>query len=409
MQPQARARDLDIALRVPEGFPAIWGDRDRLVQAVAILLSNAVKFSREGGVISMEGALREAGTIALTVRDQGIGITPNLHEKVFDKFFQVDSSMTRSYGGAGIGLSIAKAIVEAHGGAIELESVPKEGSAFTIVLPNAAFEAASAPCGGAEAPERVLLVERMAEFRDVLRALVEAAGGEAREAAQGFEARRISKEWEPTVILVGTPEDGASLERVLELCVGDGALWRPGVVVMADAHEAPGLAERETLCSVVVLEKPFTAEQLAQAVEVSLAMEDIPQVIGADGGGGDTEPATPRVLVVESDPDHLSWLAAVVHLHEIGAYCTGDSYQAVQWAREQQPALVLWDVDGVETPESPPAAYIRRQLHSPGAMVYLMTGAAVEDVDGAEADGILVKPFSGATLEEILAGMLQDV
>ncbi|MNT76026.1 Sensor protein SrrB [compost metagenome] len=97
-------------------------------------MGNALKFTPAGGRITVS-AERLATEVRVEVRDTGIGIAPEHQQALFRKFYQVDSSSTRAHGGAGLGLAISKALVEAHGGRIGVESEPGKGSRFWFVLP----------------------------------------------------------------------------------------------------------------------------------------------------------------------------------------------------------------------------------------------------------------------------------
>ena len=113
---------------------ALSGDDELLKRVVLNLLDNAVKYTPAGGEISVVLA-RKNGNAQIVVRDTGIGIPPAEQEHVFDRFYRVDKARSRALGGAGLGLSIARLIVEAHGGKIHVKSVPGEGSKFTVELP----------------------------------------------------------------------------------------------------------------------------------------------------------------------------------------------------------------------------------------------------------------------------------
>jgi signal transduction histidine kinase len=121
----------------------VVGDRRKIRQIVQSLISNAVKFTHDRGRVEIAfrpGALRPADPssrpgVHLIVHDSGIGISPEAIAHIFDPFFQVDSSSTREYGGTGLGLTLAKAYVEAHGGRIWVESEPGKGSTFVATLP----------------------------------------------------------------------------------------------------------------------------------------------------------------------------------------------------------------------------------------------------------------------------------
>jgi GAF domain-containing protein len=109
-------------------------DRDRVNQVFDNLLGNAIKFSPRGGSITIE-VKDDGAMIQLGVLDTGVGIPPDKLDRVFDRFYQVDGSATRRFGGAGLGLAIARRIVEAHGGRIWVESEVGKGSAFKFTLP----------------------------------------------------------------------------------------------------------------------------------------------------------------------------------------------------------------------------------------------------------------------------------
>ena len=118
----------------PTTLPLTRVDPDRIHQVLTNLLSNAVKFSPQGGKITL-GARQKGTEIVVWVSDTGIGIAPEIHPKLFSKFFRADSTATRSIGGTGLGLALVKNLVTAHGGRIWVESVPDKGSTFFFTLP----------------------------------------------------------------------------------------------------------------------------------------------------------------------------------------------------------------------------------------------------------------------------------
>jgi signal transduction histidine kinase len=116
------------------GGPALSVDADKLSQAVINLLSNALKYTPSGGAVDVQVCSTPSG-VEIRVADTGVGIEPGDLQRIFERFYRADNSRSRATGGAGIGLSIAKAIVEAHGGTISAVSRPGSGSEFLITLP----------------------------------------------------------------------------------------------------------------------------------------------------------------------------------------------------------------------------------------------------------------------------------
>jgi len=112
----------------------LTGDVDALVTVVVNLLDNAWKYTGESKCVAVS-ARRVGDRVAIAVEDNGIGLSPRAVRRVFDRFYQVDERLSRSHGGCGLGLSIVKYIVEAHGGSVAAESQVGEGSKFTVLLP----------------------------------------------------------------------------------------------------------------------------------------------------------------------------------------------------------------------------------------------------------------------------------
>jgi PAS domain S-box-containing protein len=132
--PAADKKSIALVTQVPTGLPLLQADPLRLTQVINNLLSNAIKFTPPGGRVTVRAAVTD-GRLRCEVTDTGIGIAEADQPKLFQRFSQLDMSSTRAASGAGLGLSIVKAIVEAHGGTIGVESQPGEGATFWFTLP----------------------------------------------------------------------------------------------------------------------------------------------------------------------------------------------------------------------------------------------------------------------------------
>jgi signal transduction histidine kinase len=132
--PQAATKSLTFVTSIAPGAEVIYGDRFRLEQALQNLAANAVRHAPAGGRVELRAELRDVGA-ALTVMDNGPGISPEHIAFVFDRFYKVDSARSGDSGGSGLGLSIVRAIVERHGGSVTVSCEPGADTAFTIWLP----------------------------------------------------------------------------------------------------------------------------------------------------------------------------------------------------------------------------------------------------------------------------------
>jgi len=190
---------LDIRREVPEG---VVGDQARLRQVVVNLVGNAVKFTRQGEVVLELSLERTEGEILWTrfsVRDTGIGIPEDKLEAVFRDFTQADVSVTRTYGGTGLGLPISRRVVELMGGDLTVKSRVGEGSEFAFTVPlrlaRGGVSGVEVPVeGGSLAGARILVVDDNDTNRRILRGFVEGAGGMVEEAASGSAALSLLRE-----------------------------------------------------------------------------------------------------------------------------------------------------------------------------------------------------------------------
>lgn len=131
---QTRECGRTLRLEIPERLPLVLADTRRITQVLDNLLTNAVRYSPEDTPIALAACARD-GELLVAVQDQGLGIAADKREQVFEKFFRVDPSDTRRFAGTGLGLAICRGIVQAHGGAIWVDSEEGQGSTFTFRLP----------------------------------------------------------------------------------------------------------------------------------------------------------------------------------------------------------------------------------------------------------------------------------
>jgi PAS domain S-box-containing protein len=222
----AHRKGVELICHVHEDVPAILeGDPTRLRQILINLLGNALKFTEKGEVMIEVGVLqnfKDNSTIEFKVRDTGVGIPPGAQENIFDAFSQADGSMSRKYGGTGLGLTICKQLCQILGGSIELESSSGTGSIFRFQLPFQ-HSTSSAPIPEANIADlqgfKVLIVEDNETYRRVLQVQTEAWGMLASSAPDGpgalemlRKARALNAPFDIAVIDLVMPEmDGLEL------------------------------------------------------------------------------------------------------------------------------------------------------------------------------------------------------
>lgn len=131
----SRDRRIELTFDVGDSKELLFVDRADLRRACQALVENAVKFTPDGGTVEVSITTDEDGHTRFRVRDDGIGVDPRYHRRIFEKFFQVEDPLTRHHGGAGLGLFVAQGIVEAHGSSIEVSSKLGQGADFSFVLP----------------------------------------------------------------------------------------------------------------------------------------------------------------------------------------------------------------------------------------------------------------------------------
>jgi PAS domain S-box-containing protein len=201
----------------------VWADSGRLQQVFWNLLKNAVKFTPEGGTITVRTSNPEPGRIEVSVIDPGIGIAPEELPRLFDAFEQGDSTVSRTFGGLGLGLAICKTLVDHHGGTLTgLSAGRGKGATFTVGLAAVASPTAELPRPAPEISEppslRLLLVEDNEPTLEVMTTLLEMVGHDVKAAPDLRTARRLAEghSFDLVVSDIGLP-DGSGLDLMREL------------------------------------------------------------------------------------------------------------------------------------------------------------------------------------------------
>jgi len=276
--PSATEKGIRVSRVLPEGETVVLGDANRLQQVIWNLLSNSLKFTPAGGDIRLE--LRRVGPQAeIRLIDTGEGITAEALPHIFERFRQADASTSRIHGGLGLGLSIAKQLVELHGGRIHAESPGKGlGSTLVVTLPlhseaDALRRRPLTEQAGASAPRSlegrmVLVVDDEVDAREPLRRVLEAVGAEVIAVGSVDEALQVVERQRPEVIVSDNAmpvRDGYELMRSVRSLPGERGGRTPAIALTAFA--SPADRDRALRAGFSVhLGKPVEATRLVQVI-----------------------------------------------------------------------------------------------------------------------------------------------
>ena len=271
--PSARSKGLQFSYEIARNLPDQWvGDADKIRQCLECLLDNAIKFTRVGGVIlRVTGKTAGPGrwALAFNVIDSGIGFVHIEEAELYQNFFQVDGSMTRSYGGLGIGLAICRRLVELLGGRLTHHSQPGQGSQFQLLLElEAPLESSQPGEGRSRTPDEcvVLLVEDSSPGQVVLRGMLLKMGYRVLSVDNGVDAIDILRRERVDAVVLGCPfsqVSGASMgSQLLTLA----ACAKLPVLALFDSETEARQARQQVDGITDYLLKPVRYEAVQQAL-----------------------------------------------------------------------------------------------------------------------------------------------
>jgi signal transduction histidine kinase/DNA-binding response OmpR family regulator len=332
LRSELEKKRITFASQVPPDLPPVIADREKLSQVLENLVINALKFTPEGGKITVSGARADAGRASADIRvsDTGIGIPESQIGKIFNRFHQVDGSTTRRFGGVGLGLAIVKSILDAHGAAIAVESEVGRGTTFRFTLP--LLEK------GAEAPGRedpvashvdeglVLVVDDDLELLRLTKSQLEREGFSVLTATTGEEGIKQAARRRPDVILLDLllpDKSGLDVLHILKAEPGTRDIPVLVVSIASDGIRSLSLGASEWL------RKPVDPKALVGTVRRLL-----------DGSAGDA----PSVLVVDDETDTLDFLRDTLRSEGFRVVAAHDGRQALEALAKARPDLVLLDI-----------------------------------------------------------------
>lgn len=419
---QAHQKNLELGLDVAPDVPAwIVSDPTRIRQCIVNLVTNGVKFTQSGEVVTrvaVEWADPDGVDLHFSVRDTGMGIPPSDLDKIFEAYTQADGSMTRRFGGTGLGLTITAQIVNALGGTIWVESAPGTGSTFHFTLRCRATEPQKDPAlleAGALAGKRVLIVDDNATNRKILLGMtalwkMQATAVESAAAARAALLTPEGREVHYDLILLDAQmpyEDGFALAQwIREHCVQVAP-----TIMMLSSVRGPGDVRRcRDLGIELFLTKPIKQSELQKAVLTLLGGA------AAEPEAQDDTPApTPleaqRILLAEDNAINQRLAQRMLENLGMEVVIAGDGCEALELWSKQAFSAIFMDVqmpvmDGLEVTRTIRASEAGSRTHIPiiAMTAHVMEGDEQRCLD-AGMDAYISKPIR----QEDLARALQAI
>ncbi|HEY8347617.1 MAG TPA: response regulator [Symbiobacteriaceae bacterium] len=328
MQAFADERGVKLTASLPEDLPRMMGDADRIDQVLVNLLSNGIKFSNPGTEVKVTAG-HDGDIVWIRVEDQGIGISREHLDKIFDKFHRVDNASTRRTGGTGLGLAICKAIVEEHGGKIWVESELGKGSAFTFTLPaEPAMAHRSVPVD--VTPRTVLVVDDDPDIVRLIRLSLEQEGFQTIGATSGEEALEVVKSRRVDAITLDLLMPGLAGLDVVRALKADPET-RDIPVVVVSAYTTGNTAELMRSGIAGVISKPIDEARLVRTIHAVL-------------GDTPSHDAKPSILVVDDDADVRQIVRVILEREGYHVRLAADGSEAFRMIMEEKPDLLILDL-----------------------------------------------------------------
>lgn len=420
---QAETKGLELGVLLESNVPRqLQGDPGRLRQILLNLAGNALKFTDEGEVIikaSVVETEKDASKLASTtlsplkirfaVTDTGIGISPSDQQKLFQSFSQVDASMTRQYGGTGLGLVICKQLVELMGGEIGIESVAGVGSTFWFTVtfqPQTQAVAAAVPVALSQL--KLLIVSDHEHTCQSVRSLAESWGmvaDVATDSTTALAALHKAAQQQPYDVVMLDWQTKTSGESMITMIRADDRLASTKLIILTTLHQQDMVAEWQAFDIAGCLIKPIRASRL---------FDSLASACGKDSGVNFEVPLAPqsysslKILLVEDHPVNQMVILNQLQMLGYQAEWVGNGQEAIAKLQTQDYDIVLMDcqmpvLDGYEATQE----IRRREGSSRHTIVIALTAHALpadrEKCLAAGMDDYLTKPVAQEALGETIA------
>ena len=343
LTPRAQEKELSLELQVHPHLPHIQADAQRVRQILINLLDNAIKFTHTGSITvklypmasangrlvdgpSPDFDLAEGTWLVISVKDTGIGIRPEDQQMIFDSFRQVDSSTTRAYEGTGLGLAITHQLVVMHGGHMWVESVPDEGSTFSVILPCILPEMPAAEPVIDDGEERplVLVIDEDDGALQLVQDYLSEDAYHVVGTSSPAQALDLARKWRPVAVITDVIMPSANGWEVLRTLKGDPSTANIPVIVLS-------VVEQKTLAFYL-----GAADYLIKPVSRDALQESLARVARI-------EPKDP-ILIVDDNADDRALAAALLERVGYQVAMVEGGQAALEWLEGHSASLILLDL-----------------------------------------------------------------
>lgn len=327
-------KDISLNIEGIDSLPLVLGDRDRITQVFDNLLSNAIKFTNEGGEINIIGKLLDK-KVEISISDNGVGITRNKIDKIFDRFYQCDSSTTRQYGGIGLGLSFVKNIIDAHKTTIKVESQENIGSTFTFTLNLANTlefsENGTVPLIDNRKSYLIEIIDDEPDINDMLKISLIKEGYNVIDASNGEEGLRIARHHLPDLIILDVKLPDINGFEVLSCLKQEEKTKDIPVIIMSILNDPEESIKMGAIDHII---KPVDLKYLKAKINRSLATNNPGVSI------------KPTVMVVDDESDVRKMICDRLTIEGFNTLSAsdGDTAFAILKREPIRPDLILLDI-----------------------------------------------------------------
>lgn len=392
----AKNKDMTITLNLPKDIPPVIADRQRTLQIVVNLLSNAIKYTPPKGKIVISVRPQD-GFLATSISDNGIGIPAEHLDRLFVKFYRVDSSLTGEVGGTGLGLAIVKSIVDLHGGQVWAESKVGKGSTFTFTLP---LDKGKEERKRAIPPSRVTLAKGdkilvVDDEPDIVRLIeihLEKGGFKVISAFSGPEALRLAEEEKPSLITLDIMmEDMNGFEVLRALKDNPKTAHIPIVMlsIIADEYKCLRVGASSFLT------KPIEPKKLIGVINNLL----------------DRKVQKKNIMIAVGDKSLAELISQALKEKGFNSIEAVELNTLFEKAKEKKPDLVILDLDAAEADTVKTIKVLKKDKETLNIPIVALTEQGVEETISratkAGADGYLPKGFSTDSLLRSIENILE--